>query len=117
MDVCQRRWDYHFQTRRVEYNLGINFRQKPTILKFYGSSSSPACMRHDEENEPNNVSIVSIVPGEAWTLSNRCYCFHPKMCPIWINLPLLRYKRVISNGITSDWNNMNGGGPQGPLLF
>ena len=27
---------------------------------------------NDEENEPSNVSIVSIVLGEIWTPGNRC---------------------------------------------
>ena len=64
--------------RRAEYIPGINFHVNPTIIKFYGgggglgSSSSVAAVWNDVENEPNNVSIVAIVPGEVCTLSNRC---------------------------------------------
>ena len=40
-------------------------------MTFIGDSGP--CMHHDDdENEPNNVSIVSIVPGKVWTLSNHC---------------------------------------------
>ena len=67
--ICGHR-DNHFRTRRIKYILGINFRQNPTTLKFYNGPFN--IIRNNEENEPNNVSIVSIVPGETWTLSNRC---------------------------------------------
>ena len=76
------RRDYHFWTRPTKYTLGISLRQKTTTLKILqglGSSSSQQLrIRNDEENELNNVSIVSIVPGEAWTLSNPLLLFPPQ---------------------------------------
>ena len=77
--LCGHR-DNHFRTRRTKYVPGVNFRQNPTTLKFYSGGGGiwvlalprRACVRNDVENEPNNVSIVAIVLGEAWTLSNRC---------------------------------------------
>ena len=84
-----------FYSTPSKYIPGINFPQNPSkgstpplpnisrvsifrkILRLYdftGVEGSGPCdvIKNDEEHEPNNVSIGSIVPGEAWTLSNRC---------------------------------------------
>ena len=39
------------------------------------------CIGNDDENEPNNVSIVAIVLGETWTLSNMLLLFPPQNVP------------------------------------
>ena len=46
---------YQFSSKSDEFNIGVG-----------------ACIRNNEENEPNNVSIVALVLGEACTLSNCC---------------------------------------------
>ena len=58
--LCGHR-DNHFRTRRTKYILGINFRQNPTTLKFYGAGGTVRVMSSGMTRKMNRTMYLLFI--------------------------------------------------------